>query len=204
MAPRSARVSLRRPTDGDVARFLERACAAPLSYSASGAWIERAPVGYDYDNNRVRLGSGDVVYERACTALREWRMFPAPWATVRAIDGDTVCVQIRVLGLWWLNGARVVARIDAPDEQAGSRSCRVAYATLACHVESGEEHFVVEQLGDGSVWYDLRACSRPEFWPARAAKPLVRSLQRRFVRDSQRALLAAVSDGPVPAQDGSL
>jgi uncharacterized protein (UPF0548 family) len=190
MTAHSARASLRYPTDGDVARFLARAAQAPLSYQASGAAIDRAPPSYDFDHNRVELGSGDAVFERACAAVREWRMFPAPWATVRAVDGATVCVQIHVLGLWWLNAARVVARYD---ERGPVRRCGVAYATLACHVESGEEHFVVEQLADGSVWYDLRACSRPEFFPARVAKPLVRALQRRFVRDSQRALRAAAA-----------
>ncbi|TAJ17033.1 MAG: DUF1990 domain-containing protein [Planctomycetota bacterium] len=190
MSPHSASASLRRPTDGDVARFLARAAQAPLSYQASGAAIDRAPPGYDYDHTRVQLGRGDAVYERARAALREWRMFPAPWAIVRAVEGDTVCVQIHVLGLWWLNGARIVARYD---DQAAVRRCGIAYATLACHVESGEEHFVVEQLADGSVWYDLRACSRPEYFPARVAKPLARALQRRFVRDSQRALRAAAA-----------
>ena len=45
---------------------------------------------------------------------------------------------------------------------------------------------------DDNVWYDLRAFSRPKLWAARLAKPVTRALQRRFVRDSQAAMRAAL------------
>ena len=51
----------------------------------------------------------------------------------------------------------------------------------------------MEWLPDDSVWYDLRAFSRPRYWPARLGYPMTRRLQRRFVRDSKTAMRAAVA-----------
>ncbi|MBI3887105.1 MAG: DUF1990 family protein, partial [Opitutae bacterium] len=53
------------------------------------------------------------------------------------------------------------------------------------------ERFTVEWRADDTVWYDLRAFSRPRYWPVRLAKPLARRLQRRFVADSKLAMQRA-------------
>jgi uncharacterized protein (UPF0548 family) len=99
-------------------------------------------------------------------------------------------MQAHALGLWWLNACRIVYVID---EAAPVRRFGFAYGTLPAHVEEGEERFSIEQLADGSVWYDLRAFSRPRYWPVRLAKPVARRLQRRFVRESQAAMQRAVA-----------
>ncbi|MEO7798036.1 MAG: DUF1990 domain-containing protein, partial [Opitutaceae bacterium] len=91
-----------------------------------------------------------------------------------------------------LSGCRVVYVLD---EAGPVRRYGFAYGTLEAHVEQGEERFSVELHGDGGVWYDLRAFSRPRFWPVRLAKPLARRLQRRFVRDSQSSMQHAVREG---------
>jgi uncharacterized protein (UPF0548 family) len=98
-------------------------------------------------------------------------------------------MQAHALGLWWLNACCIVYVID---ETEPVRSFGFAYGTLAAHVERGEERFSVELHADGAVWYDLRAFSRPRYWPVRLTKPLARCLQRRFVRDSQAAMQQAV------------
>jgi uncharacterized protein (UPF0548 family) len=105
-------------------------------------------------------------------------------------EGATVCVVFHLLGVWWLNAARIVYELE---EEAPVRRAGFAYGTLTCHVERGEERFSVEWLPDDSVWYDLRAFSRPRFLGARLARPVARALQRRFVRDSQAAMVAAVA-----------
>jgi len=72
------------------------------------------------------------------------------------------------------------------------RRCGFAYGTLPGHAESGEERFTVEQRrDDGSVSYDLYAFSRPNNLLTRAGYPLARRLQRRFARDSLRAMVRA-------------
>jgi uncharacterized protein (UPF0548 family) len=182
-----------------VAAFLAQQEAQRFSYREVGATRDNsfAPAGYNLDHNRVRLGNGDAVFAQACEALRAWRMFPAPWTRIAPTAaasrvGQTVAMQAHALGLWWMNACRIVYVID---EATPLRRFGFAYGTLAAHVEQGEERFTVELHANGEVWYDLRAFSRPRYWPVRLGKPLVRRLQRRFVRDSQRAMLQAVNDG---------
>lgn len=45
---------------------------------------------------------------------------------------------------------------------------------------------------DDSVWYDIRAFSRPHQWPTRLARGFTRRLQRRFARDSLDCMQRAV------------
>ena len=63
-----------------------------------------------------------------------------------------------------------------------------AYGTLPEHAESGEERFLIEwdRAGDGGVWYDILAFSRPRQFLARLGHPWVRRLQKRFGRDRRR------------------
>jgi uncharacterized protein (UPF0548 family) len=189
------RVMLRAPDEGEILRFLEAARRATFSYPERGATRVDPPPGYDHDHNRVRLGAGRETFERARGALHRWAMFPPGWTRVAnggapIAEGETVSIVFHVLGAWWLNACRIVY---VQEESEPLRCSGFAYGTLACHVERGEERFRVEWLSDDSVWYDVLAFSRPEFWGARLAKPLARALQRRFVRDSQAAMRAAVS-----------
>ena len=187
---------LRRPSDGELLRFLDAARQAPFSYPERGGTRGSAPAGYDHDHNRVCLGAGRDTFQRARAALRQWAMFPPGWTRIVSggaplAEGETVCVVIHLFGVWWLNAARIVYVLEEapqPPVRAG-----FAYGTLSCHVERGEECFSIEWAADDSVWYDLRAFSRPAFWGARLARPLARVLQRRFVRDSQAAMRAAAS-----------
>lgn len=191
----SPRVLLREPAQATLEDFLALARRSDFSYPERGATCQGKPTGYDHDHNRVRLGAGREVFERARAAVERWAMFPPVWSRVHpqgvapAVD-NTVCLAFHVFGAWWLNAARVVYRLDGdgPERHAG-----FAYGTLTCHVERGEECFSVAWERDDSVWYDLRAFSRPAFWPVRLAKPLARALQRRFVRDSGAAMRAAAA-----------
>lgn len=185
----------RPPSPSVIADFLRGQTAAPVSYSEIGATRGPAPAGYNFDHNRARLGDGEVAFEAACEALRAWTMFPKPWtqiipANAPVVEGTIVAMLANALGLWWLNTCKIVYVID---ELAPSRRFGFAYGTLPAHVETGEECFCVEQHADGSVWYDLCAFSRPRFWPVRLAKPLARGLQRRFARESLRAMQQAVA-----------
>lgn len=197
MSASAPRILVRRPTDECVQRFLDDAAREPFSYPERGASRDGAPRGYDLDHNRARLGAGRATYERARAALGRWAMFPPGWTRVvhreaAIAAGQTVCLQFHLFGLYWLNAARIVYVLD---EDGPVRRSGFAYGTLSCHVERGEERFSVEWLADDSVWYDLRAFSRPSLWAARVAKPVARALQRRFVRDSQAALRAALEGG---------
>jgi len=63
-----------------------------------------------------------------------------------------------------------------------------AYGTLHGHPESGEEAFIVEHREDGSVWFVLRAFSRPSSAFYRLASPVLRLVQRRYTAKYLRAL----------------
>ena len=210
------RWSLRAPAQADIAAFLRAQRdgddSPAFSYLEVGASRHNAerPRGYDLDHNRVKLGEGEAAYAAACAAVRQWRMFPRPWTRISPSDapiqiGQTVAMQAHALGLWWLNAARIVYTID---EQGPVRRFGFAYGTLLAHVEQGEERFSVELREDGGVWYDLRAFSRPRYWPVQIGKRIARRLQARFVRESQATMRAAVATGAdlraTPASSGSL
>ncbi len=165
-----------------------------LSYAEIGQSACGYPAGYHVDHNTVRLGWGVETWARACAALKAWRMFPAGWTAIHPVDervreGLTLTMSARGYGMWWMNGCRIVYMVD---EDGPVKRFGFAYGTLASHVEQGEERFMVEMLEDGTVWYDLRAFSRPRYWPVKLMKPLARRLQKRFVRESLAAMVAAV------------
>lgn len=188
--------TLRLPETDWLGRFREEMRDVAFSYGAVGATRDDAarPAGFDVDHNRARLGSGEVVWARACAAMRAWTMFPGPWTRIAPAEapirvGEVVAMQAKAFGVWWVNACRIVYVIN---ETGSVRRFGFAYGTLPAHVESGEERFSVEMRENGEVWYDVRAFSRPRYWPVRLAKPLARRLQRRFVEDSKRAMQEAV------------
>jgi uncharacterized protein (UPF0548 family) len=187
---------LTRPGLDEVAAHLASQRGQSFTYPDVGATRdERAPAGFAHDHNRQLLGTGGDAFDRARHAIRAWKMFPPPLAFIEPLPipievGAQAGVVIHAVGLWFLNAARIVYVIDEP------RRFGFAYGTLPGHAESGEERFLVEWLADDTVWYDLRAFSRPRYWPARAARPLARALQRRFGRLSKAAMAAAVVVDP--------
>jgi uncharacterized protein (UPF0548 family) len=165
-----------------------------LSYAHAGG-VDEPPVrGFLPDRHRVLLGQGDEDFARACAALRSWVMFPE-WARIfpagqEQTPGRVVAMVTRLAGLWWVNPARILHRIDEADR------CGMTYGTLAEHAECGEERFLVERLPDESVWYEITAFSQPRHWLAWLGFPLARWWQLRFVRDSQAAMKAALNSRP--------
>jgi uncharacterized protein (UPF0548 family) len=188
---------LTRPTAAEVAAFLAAERGSEFSYREVGATRSgRSPAGYTVDRNRVRLGVGAEVFRQAVAALRSWRMASLGWSTVHHANaalasGATVAAVVRHYGFWSLNACRIVYVLDEDTPEV--RRIGFAYGTLADHAEIGEERFVVEWLrADDSVWYDLYAFSRPGHLLTRLGYPLGRRLQKRFGRESKRAMLAAV------------
>lgn len=188
--------TLSRPGEDAIRGFLERQKGETFSYAGAGATGGSAPDGYTADSYRVRLGNGAGCYARAKAAIRQWRMFEMPWAHLCRLDeplepGTNVAGLFRHFGFWSLNACRIVYVIEErePLERFG-----FAYGTLRSHAERGEERFQVELLpGDQSVWYDVRAFSRPRSL-IYSAYPLARMLQKRFARDSSLAMIRAAAD----------
>jgi uncharacterized protein (UPF0548 family) len=190
---------LGEPSEARISEFLRAQRGAPFSYPEIGTTREgRGSLGgYAVDHNRARLGEGEATFHRAVAALRAWKMFDFGWIGVFPSDapietGTTVAVLARHHGFRSLNACRIVYLI----EEAGGdlRRCGFAYGTLPEHGERGEERFTVEwSHDDGSVFYDIYAFSRPGHLLSRVGRPLARRLQRRFARDSMRAMVRAVA-----------
>jgi uncharacterized protein (UPF0548 family) len=184
---------LRRPSAELVRQFIAHQSPLPFSYPDVGSTATQPPPGYRIDHNRTRLGAGAETYERAVSALKQWRQFDIGWVrivppgTVLA-KGSVVAVEAKACGLWSLNAARVVYIDDRRDAKA---TFAFAYGTLPDHVEQGEERFTIEWHKDDSVWYDIYAFSRPQHPLAQLGLPLVRMLQKRFARDSLAAMAKA-------------
>jgi uncharacterized protein (UPF0548 family) len=187
--------SLTRPSAHALRDLVEAQRALPFSYRSAGATRAVPPAGFEVDHNRTPLGRGDAVFEAAREAVRRWRMFDLGWLEVVPPDtirqGECAVLLARTYGLWTANVARIVYAVDGKDRFG------FAYGTLPHHVESGEERFLVERAEDGSVFYDILAFSRPAHFLVKLGKPLARSLQRRFARDSMAAMRRA-TEGVTP------
>jgi uncharacterized protein (UPF0548 family) len=176
----------------------------PLSYAPPGiSRVEAAvvPPGFEIDQSAALLGRGAETFALAREAIARWAMFPARWTAIEprvAIEeGAEVVLLVRALGVWWANAARIVYVVDEPRRRG------FAYGTLPSHAERGEERFLVEWRSDDTVWYDLRAVSRPRLWAARVAYPITRALQRRFARESLAAMVAAAGGTAALAPAGA-
>jgi uncharacterized protein (UPF0548 family) len=186
---------LRKPSEERINEFLRTQKDLPFSYDEVGASREGvAPLGYAVDRYRVRLGEGREAYARVVEALREWRQFDLGW--VRLLPpgapigvGTTVAVLARHSGFWSLNTARIVYLLE---ESGEVERFGFGYGTLPGHAERGEERFsVIWDRENDSVYYDVFAFSRPKHPLAWIGYPFARLLQRRFARDSKRAMIEA-------------
>jgi uncharacterized protein (UPF0548 family) len=182
---------IRKPSDEVIGAFISEQSQLAFTYPAVDRNNPVIPRGYRPDHFRVRLGSGQSAFDKAKTGFRCWKQFDLGWARARPdstpiAPGQTVAVVFRTFGLWCVCSARIVYVIDEPNRFG------FAYGTLPGHVESGEEQFLIERTGDGAVWYDVRAFSRPRHALTRLGYPLVRRLQKQFVRRSAEVMRKAV------------
>ena len=188
---------LAKPTDEQIRNIIAAQRSAPFSYSFAGASRDDTPpLGYKRDHNRVCLGAGEATFNRAVAAVQRWEMFNLDWmqlcwpATPIEV-GATVVALAALPRLWTLNVCRVVYTVD---EDGPLRRYGFAYGTLPLHEERGEERFLIEwNRADDSVYYDILAFSQPKSLMAQVGYPVARMYQKRFARDSKRAMVRAVT-----------
>ena len=190
------RLSLRKPSDQTVRRFLEAQATLPLTYSAVGATAASPPSGFVVDHTRIQLGRGEIVFKSAVAALRRWEQFRLGWVEASPADtplriDEVVGVMGHAVGLWWLNACRIVSVID---ETGADCKFGFAYGTLPGHVECGEERFLIEWNRESDlVWFDILAFSKPNHFLVRLGYFLVRRAQKRFGRESAATMRRAVA-----------
>jgi uncharacterized protein (UPF0548 family) len=182
-----------RPTDNQIEDFLGKCESDSFSYPEVGATRDTPPAGYNIDHNRMLIGRDASDFERAKTAIREWKMFEVPGLQLFYPDtpieaGRNVAPLAYHLGFYSLNSCRVAYVIDEPNRYG------FAYGTLTEHVEIGEERFIVEfHENTGEVWYDIFAFSRPGHLLVKLGYPYGRYLQSKFARGSKESMKRAIS-----------
>lgn len=194
----STDVSIAKPDEQSVRKFVAEQADKPLSYNEVGATLnENAPAGYTIDHNRIKLGTGYSTFERAIEAVRNWKMFDIPWIKLCFEDtpikvGQTVAIMANHFGFWSLNAAQIVYVLDETENAV--EKFGFAYGTLDEHAERGEERFSVEyHAADETVWYDLYAFSQTNQFLAQIGYPVSRYLQKEFARESKAAMQKVVA-----------
>ena len=183
-----------RPTKSEIEKFIDESSNLPLSYHPVGL-AKESPPGFNVDAASAIVGQGGDSFARARRALTEWRHFELGWVELfphgaSTESGTVVAVLAHHLGLWSLNGCRVVYGLGEEDVwQFG-----FAYGTLTNHIEMGEESFEVAMASDTEeVTYRIRAVSKPRAVLARIGYPYARISQSRFRRDSIAVMRRAIN-----------
>lgn len=189
-------LTLRKPSQLDIARILCESENSPYSYAEVGETKGVPPKGFRFNSHRILLGHGEQTFVRGKEAISQWRMFPTPMAQLFGNElplepGLTVAVLFHVGLLWSTNLCRVVYTFD---EQGDIDRFGFAYGTLPEHVECGEERFEVQWLrADDSVWYEISVFARPQHPLVKLGHPYARYQQRRFRKLSGEAMQKATA-----------
>lgn len=187
--------AFRRPDERAIDALLLRAAESSLTYQPRGLSLKHSADGFDVDEIRAMIGRGGVAFDRARSLIDSWQPLKLSWVDAHParprpdIDSDVIIVA-KHLGFWSTNACRVVVRFPT---EPNDRRYGFAYGTLEDHAECGEESFaVVLDEDDGTVWYQIRAVSKPRAVLARAGYPITRRFQRRFREESARAMTRAM------------
>ncbi|MFJ9248306.1 DUF1990 family protein [Streptomyces sp. NPDC101776] len=151
-----------------------------FTYDDVGATRERGfcPPGFHPLYVRTRIGEGEKVFRRASEAVLTWELHRETGVGIEASADKAapgVDVTVTLAGL-----IKAPCRIVWTAEE--HRRSGWAYGTLPGHPERGEEAFVVDRTGDGTVWLTVSAFSRGAKWYARLGGPATRGLQHAYAR----------------------
>ena len=184
---------IRPPNEAHLAELLARSQDALLNYDDQGMThpdnVHPLPPGFEVDQHSVVLGMGADMFERCVTAMFNWQMYQNGWTFVapqQPPQKDAVhCVTVRHFGLYSVNPVRVVYR------ERSQTYATFAVGALEGHVERGEERFLLELRGDGSVHFEILAVSRPASPLVQLVAPLGRLVQQRFFKSAQALMQEA-------------
>lgn len=194
-------IRVRKPEPYEIREFLADQAASDFTYAEVGATNGELPDGYFVNQCRRQVGTGMGDFLTACAALESWTQLRLGWvdcwpSNARMQVGEKIAVLGRAFGLWWVNACRIVYTID--ERGAGGARFGYAHGTLANHLATGEERFLVELDENEEVWIDIVSFSRPRLMAARLGYPLMKRAQRRFLRDSASQIAKQVQRGMHP------
>jgi uncharacterized protein (UPF0548 family) len=149
-----------------------------LTYVEVGATqSEELPTGYRHVRRRAAVGTGRETFVAVAAGMRDWQIHRRAGLRLRPATptpsvGASFTAGLRLLSVTLWIPCRVVWLRDEPTHYG------YGFGTVSGHPETGEEAFQVS-LVDGTVWFTLRAFSRPASWYARLGGPVSTQLQRR-------------------------
>ena len=187
--------ALSKPSDEKIKKFLAEQRNLPFSYEEVGASENVIPENYPINHHRIQIGHGSETFARAKNALQNWAMYNLKWTNLYPPNtpiavGEAIVVLVNHRFCWSMNPCRIVYVLEKSENVD---LYGFAFGTLPGHSESGEERFTVEwRHDDDTVWYELLAFARPHHILAKIGSPFVRLVQRKFAKDSQKAMLKAV------------
>jgi uncharacterized protein (UPF0548 family) len=148
--------------------------------------------GFVHDLSRNHIGKGQLDFAAAREAFQRWEQFDLGWVQIanpvpKIVPGELVAVEAHTACLWSISLNRIVEIVNSPTRFG------FLYTTTACHVEQGQERFVIELDAESeSVFYLIEAISRPRHILARIGYPFSRAMQHRFARDSHSRMSRSV------------
>lgn len=188
--------TLFEPSETAIIKYFDEQKDLPFSYAETGASKNEIPANYPINHHRQKLGNGAQTFARAKQAIDRWTMYKLDWTRIyppeTLIDvGESVCVIVNHGFCWSLNSCRIVYVLD--ESSAETERYGFAFGTLPGHSETGEERFTVEwNRADDSVFYELLSFAKPHHILAHLGFPFVTLFQRKFARDSGKAMLESV------------
>jgi uncharacterized protein (UPF0548 family) len=158
----------------DSANQLARSREREVTYPEVGLTRSSTlPAGYRHDRVELRIGQGELDWERAKDAIRLWKAHAHAGITITPADSSiqegTSVVASRSFG-----PVSVLGTVS--DHLRDRRATRFGfgYGTLPGHPERGEEAFHVVLGDDGTVKAEIVAFSRPDDLPTKLAGPIAR------------------------------
>ena len=190
--------TLFEPSDAQIEEFLASQKDLPFSYPRVGASQTAAiPAGYPVNHHRVHLGDGADAFARAKDAIQSWTMYKLSWTRLYppnapVAGGEVVCAVVNHGFCWTINPCRIIYLLEKSEKNR--ETFGFGFGTLPGHSEAGEERFTVERRADDAVWFEIWSFARPHDIVAKIGFPLVGFFQRKFAKDSGRAMFKAVSE----------
>jgi uncharacterized protein (UPF0548 family) len=163
-----------------------------LPYPEVGATRDEGalPAGYRHVRRRHQVGQGRPSFDALAAGMRAFEVHRGAGMGVRAVGPPSVGwafetgLGVGPLRLW--APCRIVWLADEPDRYG------YGFGTLPGHPMRGEEAMEASLDADGSVWFVIRAFSRPGTWYAGVGGPL-RNLAQDRITDRYVAAAARLA-----------
>ncbi|MBG0738212.1 DUF1990 domain-containing protein [Paeniglutamicibacter antarcticus] len=209
---------MKRPGQGELT-YPERGVTQIFARGLSGQEHRRGtepaardsvpPAGYRWVHKSIIVGRGRPAYERLAEGILSWEIQRGAGLAVRG-PGRAV-PGVRVVSGFGIGDLRLavpcqVVWAQETDADAGTQEQRgpdhgdmagFGYGTLPGHPASGEEAFTARLGGDGTVWFDVLAFSKPAGLIFRLAAPVTTLSQRLITRRYLHAARRIAAGGPL-------